>query len=171
MDKIKVIERYADRKAEAHELAASSNKAARARLVWFVAIAGYAFLNFPIYLKALMDEPVSGVALIVITIPWAIAALLGVITHWLIGELVALDDQYYADLMGVLQMSVVTLGDEITDQQFRDLMGEKDEGVTTRREKVAQLFPWVTRMERLTFFFLCFAFLWSVTYALILIKV
>lgn len=48
MDKIKIVESYANRREEAHKLATATNEAAAARLVWFVAIAGFAFLNIRI---------------------------------------------------------------------------------------------------------------------------
>jgi hypothetical protein len=170
MDKLKFIESYADSMEKSTEIAASSQKSSAARLVWFVAISGYAFLNVPVYLRAAIGEPVSGVALIAITIPWALAALLGIITHWLVGELVSLDNLYFVTLMASIRAFIMTSNGDPTDDQILDLLNEKDERVKSFRRKVDNLQPWVTRSERLIFFFLCFAFLWSVGYALWLIN-
>lgn len=170
MDKIKIIESYANRKAEAHKITTATNEASAARLVWFVAIAGFAFLNVPIFVKALLSEPISGIVLIVVTIPWAIAALFGVIAHWLIGDLIKLDDQYYTASMAPLHTFIVMDKGDVSEKQFLDLLDGKNENVTAQQEKLNRLFPWVARIERLTFFFLCVAFAWSVIYALILIR-
>ena len=40
MDKVNVLESYAERLSKNQELAASQNKSSASRLVWFVAIAG-----------------------------------------------------------------------------------------------------------------------------------
>jgi ribose/xylose/arabinose/galactoside ABC-type transport system permease subunit len=170
MDKLKIIESYAQRISQANELVESNNKASASRLVWFVAIAGYAFLNVPVYIKALSDEPVSGVALVVITIPWALTALLGIVTHWLLGELIDLDIIWYITYMADINAFIVTKDGEVTDRQLLDLLDEKDKNVQARRKNVERFKPWVQWAERLTFFFLCMSFVWSVACALALTK-
>jgi hypothetical protein len=168
MDKLKIINSYAERISQALELRESTNKASASRLVWFVAIAGYAFLNVPVYIKALSDEPVSGVTLVVITIPWVLTALLGVVTHWLLSELIALDNLWYITYMANINAFIVTKDGEITDRQLLDLLDEKDPNVQARRKNVERLEPWVKWAERFTFFFLCISFVSSVAYALAL---
>lgn len=69
MDKVNVLESYAERLSKNQELDASQNKSSASRLVWFVAIAGYAFLNVPMYLKAISEDSVNGMMLIIISAP------------------------------------------------------------------------------------------------------
>ncbi len=170
MDKLKIIESYAQRISETNELVESSNKASASRLVWFVAIAGYAFLNIPVYIKALSDEPVSGVALVAITIPWALTALLGVVTHWLLGELIDLDNLWYITYIAAINAIIVRNDGEVMDRQLLDLINGKNKDVQARREKVDRLNPLVQWAERLTFLFLFISFVSSVVYALALTK-
>jgi hypothetical protein len=126
MDKVNVLESYAERLSKNQELDASQYESSASRLVWFVAIAGYAFLNVPIYLNAISKDSVRGMMLIIISAPWALTAVFGVITHWILGELASKDNQYYANLIGSIYSLIVKKGDKITDQQVLDILNESD---------------------------------------------
>jgi hypothetical protein len=169
MERVRVLESYAERLSRDQELVASQNESSASRLVWFVAIAGYAFLNVPIYLRALSDESVSGGMLIIISAPWALTAVFGVITHWIQGELTSKDNQCYAKRIENLYALIMTEGDKISDQQVLDLLQEKNDDIQACRQSVKKLEPWVKWMSHLTFFSLCFSILWSVVFVLILL--
>ena len=170
MDNMKVLEGYAERLSKYQELVTSHHESSAARLVWFVAIAGYAFLNVPIYLKSLSDDSVSGIMLVIISAPWALTAVFGVITHWILGELTSKDNQYYALLIGSINSLIVTKGDKTSDQEVLDLLDGNDSELLDHSKSVKQLDPWVKWMSHLTFFSLCFSILWSVVFVLILLK-
>ena len=159
MDKVNVLESYAERLSKNQELDASQNKSSASRLVWFVAIAGYAFLNVPMYLKAISEDSVDGMMLIIISAPWALTAVFGVITHWILGELTSKDIQYYANLIGSIYSLIVEKGDKITDQQVFYILNESDSVIQESRKSVRQLEPWVRWMSHLTFFTLSFSIL------------
>jgi hypothetical protein len=169
MERVEVLESYAERLSRNQELAASQHKSSAARLVWFVAIAGYAFLNVPIYMKTLSDDSVSGIMLIIISAPWALTAVFGVITHWILGELTLKDNQCYANLIESIYALIMREGDKIRDQQVLDLLNEKDSDIQECRKGVKQLESWVKWMSHLTFFSLCISILWSVVFVLILL--
>ena len=169
MDKVNVLESYAERLSKNQELAASQNKSSASRLVWFVAIAGYAFLNVPIYLRAISDDSVSGMMLIIISAPWAFTAVFGVITHWILGEQASKENQYYARLIGSIYSLIMTKGDKITDQQVLNILNESDSDLQECRQSGEKLEPWVKWMSHLTFFTLSFSILWSVVFVLILL--
>ena len=169
MEKVKILEGYAERLSKNRDLIASLNQSSAARLVWFVAIAGYAFLNVPIYLRSLSEDSVSGSMLIVISAPWALTAVFGVITHWILGELTSIDYQCYDDRIQSIYSLIMTNGDKITDDQILDILNEKDSGIQECRRGVEKRKPWVKWMSHLTFFSLCFSILWSVVFVLILL--
>ena len=169
MDKVNVLESYAERLSKNQELAASQNKSSASRLVWFVAIAGYAFLNVPIYLQAISEESVSGMILIIISAPWAFTAVFGVITHWILGEQASKENQYYARIIGSIYSLIMIEGDKITDQQVLDILNESDSVIQESRKSVRQLEPWVKWMSHLTFFSLSFSILWSIVSVLLLL--
>ena len=169
MEKVQLLESYAERLSKNQELVASQNESSASRLVWFVAIAGYAFLNVPIYLKTLSEDTVSGMMLVVISAPWALTAVFGVITHWIQGELTSKYNQCYAKLIESVYALIMTEGDKISDQQVLDLLNEKDTDIQACKKGVEGLEPWVKWMSHLTFFSLCFSILWSVVFVLLLL--
>ncbi len=169
MDKVNVLEIYAERLSKIQELDASQNKSSASRLVWFVAIAGYAFLNVPIYLNVISEDSVSGMMLIIIAAPWALTAVFGVITHWILGEQDSKENQYYARLIGSIYSLIMTEGDKITDQQVLNILNESDSDLQECRKSGEKLEPWVKWMSHLTFFTLSFSILWSVVFVLIVL--
>ena len=142
MDKVQVLESYAERLSRDQELVASQNKSSASRLVWFVAIAGYAFLNVPIYLNTISGDSLSGIMLIVISAPWALTAVFGVITHWILGEQSSKENQYYASLTSSIYSLIITEGDKITDQQVLELLNEKDRDNQKFRQSREKLGYW-----------------------------
>ena len=170
MEKGRFLESYAESLSKRQELVASQNESSAARMVWFVAIAGYAFLNVPIYLKALSEESVSGLMLVLISAPWALTAVFGVITHWIHGELTSKENQYNTNLTGNIYSLMMTMGDKATDDQVLNILNEKDSDIQECRQSMDKLEAWVKWMAHLTFFSLCFSILWSVVIVLIILK-
>ena len=169
MENVQVLESYAERLSRDQELPAAQNKSSASRLVWFVAIAGYAFLNVPIYMNTISDDSVDGMMLIIISAPWALTAVFGVITHWILGEQASKENQYYAALIGSIYSLIVTKGDKITDEQVIDLINENDSEPQKIRRAGEKLGSWGKWMSHLTFFSLSFSILWSVVFVLMLL--
>jgi len=107
--------------------------------------------------------------LIIISAPWAITAVFGVITHWILGEQASKENQYYARLIGSIYSLIMTKGDKITDQQVLNILNESDSNLQECRKSGEKLEPWVKWMSHLTFFTLSFSILWSVVFVLILL--
>ena len=107
--------------------------------------------------------------LVVISAPWALTAVFGVITHWILGELASKDNQYYVNLIGSIYSLIVKKGGKITDQQVLDILNESDSVIQESRKSVRQLEPWVKWMSHLTFFSLSFSILWSIVSVLLLL--
>ena len=81
--------------------------------------------------------------LIVISAPWALTAVFGVITHWIQGELTSKDNQFYAKRIENLYALIMTEGDNISDQRVLDLLQEKDSDIHACRKSAEGLEPWV----------------------------
>ena len=170
MDEIKLRENYENILRDNREIVASMRNPALTRYVRYAKLGGIALL-IPIffYLWVPTDETLSGRALIVIIIPWIFAALLGAITDLLLRAPTIFMRLYFVVLFVRTGSLVDFFGVDVPDKQKLNHFNEINDKIQTQRSKVERLKPWVTWMERLTFLFLCVAFLWSVIYALILI--
>ena len=171
MNRQKVLESFAERIVLAQELATSNNKASAARIVWFVAIAGYAFINIPVYLQFLLGEPLDGTMVMEISIPWALTALLGVIANWMMGHLINLDSRFFSSIMIHINSTIVMHEDRLTDQKVLEVINLENEEVRKDKKAVDDYVRWVTLVERLTFIFLGFSFIWSAVYPLLVIRI
>ena len=92
---IETVETFADGLARDHAVLNQNNNSAAARLVWFVAIAGFALLNVGSLANSIIETPLARLHLVVLVFPWALAGLCGIIAHWLNGEVMARDNVYH----------------------------------------------------------------------------
>jgi len=157
-----VVESYLRIFSGLREIAEETRASARSRLVWFVAIAGFAILNGKKIWDPIAEREITGIALALLALPWAIAALLAVITHFIIDEAGAKDDLYYVKKSTAidLQLEREKHGDadymnmvEIINDTHEDLAEPKKMSA-----KWGNLARW---LERMTFIFLVAGFLWA----------
>lgn len=59
---------------------------ALSRLVWFVAIAGFLFINGGAFLEAVLGYQVKGRLAVLLSLPWAISGLFSVVCHYVKDE-------------------------------------------------------------------------------------
>jgi uncharacterized membrane protein len=145
-------------------------KNAANRLVWFAAISGFALVNIHELARAISEAYLSTNQLIIVTIPWALAGLSAITTHWLLGGLIAKDSVYYLTKKHAAQTFLATL---VKEPKLEDVLAiidadKSDQQVAMRKKDVEKASPWVRGMEKLTFALLIVSFLWSVLYPIIL---
>jgi len=157
-----VVESYSRIFGGFREIAEETRASARSRLVWFVAIAGFAILNGKKIWDPIADGEFTGIALALLALPWAISALLAVITHFIIDEAGVKDDHYYVMKLAAIDLHLESVkhGDadhmemiKIINDTHPDLAEPKK-----MSEKWGNAAKW---LERTTFFILVAGFLWA----------
>lgn len=85
-------------------IAESTRNSAKSRLVWFVAIAGFAILNGQVLWDELGREHFDGILLALLAAPWVLCALLAVIAHFVIDEAKVKDDEYFVKKLAAIEL-------------------------------------------------------------------
>ncbi len=144
------------------EIAESTRLSAKTRLVWFVAISGFAVLNGKKLWDSIAPGEFIGLALVMLSLPWVLAAIFAVITHFIIDEAMVKDDNYYLKKLALidLHMESIEHGDadpnemsEIINDTHSDLEDAK---------KASDVWGNAARwLERITFIFVVLGFVWS----------
>ena len=160
---------------EHHEFALENIKAMQSRLVWFVGISGYALLNSKSIWESVNGGQVSGLSIVWLSTPWLLCALLGAVTHFLLGQLVKqLNRQRHLRLLSLsLQkgtaIGINTEGDLKTElNKIMEVISSESPELKKAEKSVGAWNWWCLLFDRLTFLALVFGFIWSVIGPLIL---
>ena len=157
-----VVESYLRNFPTLREIAEQTRSSAKSRLVWFVAIAGFVILNGKQIWDPIAEVRFTGVPLALLALPWAFAALIAVIAHFIIDEAGVKDDTYYLVKLSTIELHLERIkhGDDdpaemlqIVNDTHTDISGPWK---TSNR--------WGTRamwLERITFILIAFGVLWA----------
>jgi hypothetical protein len=167
---IKTVETMADGLAKDHQVYANNNDHALTRLVWFVAIAGFALLNVNRLAADIIGEKLTRIQLVLLILPWVFVALSGVVTHYLIGETVAEDNKYYVLMQHTLRAWLAYPPAKPTVKEVLEILNidETDDDLIVLKKKAAELSEQANTWENITLVGLIFSFLWSVIFPLLL---
>jgi hypothetical protein len=169
MGKKEIVESYEKVFLSFREPIQASRSSARARLVWFVGIAGYALLNAKGYWEALGGRQFSGIELFWLSLPWTISALLSVVTHFVIDEVGSRDDLLFTKKLAAIDLHRINIEDgndnpEEMIQIFNDTHPDY-KGTVKLVNRWSGFAKW---LERCTFAALVIGFIWAVVGPLIL---
>jgi len=165
--RVMLVEAYVDRCRDDYAMASEINKSAQARLVWFVAIAGFALLNARGLAEAVSGTTLGGNQLLLLASPWAITAILGIAAHWTIGDFDFRNMRYQSCRLNRFQAFVALAREEPSDDEVNELLDEKHEDISKSRSAANKVEPIASWLERLTFVALAAAFVWSIVYPLL----
>ena len=167
---IETVRTFIDGLGRDYAVISANNNSAASRLVWFVAIAGFALLNVGKLAKGIVGSSLTSGENVLLVLPWAFVGLCGVIAHWLTGELGAIDNNYYMMKQHSIRSWLATAPRNPKIQEVTDILNvdEKDPEVSIRRKAVEKLAPAVSFWEKATFIALLISFAWSVIFPLII---
>jgi hypothetical protein len=172
MGTVEVVESYLRVFAGFREIAEGTRNAARTRLVWFVAIAGFSILNGKSLWDQLGRAQFDGVLLAALAAPWALSALFAVVTHFIIDEAKVKDDLYFVTKLAAIELhlekeraktAVPANMIAIINDTHPDLVEPKRQS-----DYWGNLARW---LERITFALLILGFAWSMTGPFVLANV
>ena len=157
---IRTIEEFSAGLRDDFVIVAQSNRDSAARLVWFVAIAGFALINMKSYAQALVPDALTKLQLIAVSLPWALTAIFGVIAHWLLGDLIARDNEFHMLRQHAIRSFLANAKPKPAIAEILEIINvdDTDKDVAQMKRRVKSLLPWVTRMERITFVMLLLGF-------------
>jgi hypothetical protein len=162
-EKKEIVESYEKVFLSFREPIRETRTSARARLVWFVGIAGYALLNAKVYWEALGGRQFSGIELFWLSLPWVLSALLSVITHFIIDEVGVRDDILFTKKMAAIDLHRIDII-EAKDNPKEMLQIINDthpdyKAIVKSVNRWAGLAEW---LERCSFATLVMGFIWAV---------
>lgn len=166
---VRALEVFADSLARDHSMVSEFNRGSASRLVWFVAIAGFGFLNIRSYAESVISQGIDTTYQILLSLPWSFTAIFGIISHWLLGELMARDNDFFMLRQHAIRSFLATAEKEPATSDVLSIIrvDETDQDVAERKRERDSLFPWVQWSERITFALLLLAFLWSAVFPLL----
>ena len=164
-----VVSSYARTLATSRMIASETRSSARTRLVWFVAIAGFALLNGPTIWSAIGGRTFAGTDYVLLALPWAMAALLALVTHFFIDEAGVKDDVVSVQKLAMvdLHLEAIKEGD---DDALEILQIINDTHPDLKNSKVVadRYGSWAKWLERITFSLLVLGFIWSLAVPLLI---
>ena len=165
---IETVKTFADGLVRDHEILTQNNNSAAARLVWFVAIAGFAFLNVGNLANSIIGISLAQLQLVLLAFPWALAALCGIVAHWLNGEVMARDNVYHIIKQHSIRAWLANAPRRTSVQEVLSIVNvdTTDDEVKKRKDAVDKITPAARWWESATFASLIFSFIWSVLFPL-----
>ncbi len=99
-----------------------------------------------------------------------IAAVLGLVAHWLLGDVTAKDTVYYIMKQHAIRAFLATASSHPTIAETLSILDvdDTDKEVASRKKAVEQVSPWADAAEKATFAAIIFSLVWSVVYPLII---
>ncbi len=169
MGKKEIVESYEKLFLSIREPIFKTRASARERLVWFVGIAGYAILNAKVFWDALGNCQFIGIELFWLSLPWVTSALLSVITHFVIDEVVIRDDALFTKKLAAIDLHRIDIeeGKDNPDEMLQIINDTHPDYKDTKKsvDRWSSLARW---MERSAFATLVMGFIWSVIGPLVL---
>jgi hypothetical protein len=167
---IRTVEAWVNGLPADHAIISKGNRDSASRLVWFVAIAGFGFINIHNYALALLGDRLTRAQFVYLSIPWALTAISGIVAHWLLGELIARDDARHILKQHAIRAFLATTVAEPTVEQTLGILNvdDEDKDVARLNQRVKCLVPWVSWAERVTFILLLLSFASALVYPLLL---
>jgi hypothetical protein len=164
-----VVASYARLFVESRKMVAEIRSSARTRLVWFVAVAGFAFLNGPPFWSAIASRTFAGTDLVLLALPWAMSALLAVVTHFFVDEAAVKDDRYFVQKLAMvdLHLEAIKEGEDDPLEMLQIIDGTHTD--LKKPKAAAERYAcWARWLERITFALLVLGFIWSLAIPLVL---
>lgn len=136
---------------------------ALSRMVWFVAIAGYVMFNGKPFLDAIRCGPTLGKTLLVLSLPWAVAAVMAVISHFLMDEASAIDVQVHEGRLAVIDVLILKIqSGRARPEDVVQMLDDKEPNVAREKARLKRWGNAAKWAERATFALLLLCFAWSV---------
>ena len=157
-----VIESYSRIFGGFYEMAEKTRASAKNRLVWFVAIAGFAILNGKNFWDPVADGEFTGVALALLALPWAIAALLAVVTHFVIDEVGVRDVLFFVKKRAAIDLHLKRVKDGQADHmEMIKIINSTHRDLVEPKKTVERWLCAARWLERIAFIVLALGFLWA----------
>jgi len=157
------IEGIINTQKDNHKILTEIRTASRARIIWNVGIAGFALLNAKPYWEALADKPVTGANIALLSLPWVLSMLFGVIAYFLIDETMKKETMFFVTLFNAFDLFKIDMEEKrkIDVNKFRQINKGEDPSVNPAKKEMLKWGKWARRFELTTFLFLVLGFIWS----------
>ena len=166
---IRTVEEFSEGLARDQEIISSINDAVASKIIWFVAISGFVFLNAPKFVETISPAAPQPVELLLVVAPWAITAACGILAYVLLLEIVGKDKIYYIMKQHAVRAYLANASEvpHVPDVLSILNVDEDNEEVAKRKAAVDKLSPWGPRLENLTLILLLSSFVLSLVVVVI----
>jgi hypothetical protein len=162
MGEKEVVESYARQFSTFRPQAEQLRSSARSRLVWFVAIAGFVIVNGKAVWDPIANSDFKGVPLALLMLPWVLAALAAVVTHFVIDEAKAKDDLYATKKAAAIDLYLESLEEQDADpRRMLAIINDTSDELKVPKAQSDRLGRIAASLERVAFLILILGFLWS----------
>jgi hypothetical protein len=114
------------------------------RIVWIVAISGFALLNFQNIAVNNLHLPPAYI------IPWIMTAILGIVTHWIYRNVTYCDFELYQAKKGLLLAFIVGGPENATLEKLKNIFSGEDILLKERQIKLLNVIKKANLIELLT---------------------
>lgn len=166
---IETVDSYINTLSRSRELVLQLRNSALSRLVWLVGIDGFALLNARPFWETLRGRNLTSPEIIWLSMPWALSALFGVITHFAVDEVAAKDNIYFITKVSACELHRIKLVKGQPDpSEFEDIVNDTREDIAQAKRTVDDQAGWTQRFERATIVTLGAGFIWAVVGPIVL---
>ena len=164
MGTVEVVEAYLRVFSGFRDIAESTRNSARNRLLWFVAIAGFAILNGNPLWDGLGRVHFSGILLAALAAPWVLSALFAVVTHFIIDEAKVRDDDYFVKKLTLIELQLeAERANRADPNNMKAIINDTHSDLVEPRRDTERWGNSAKWLERITFWLLIIGFLWAMT--------
>jgi hypothetical protein len=157
-----IVESYRTVFLEGRPMVADLRTSARARLIWFVGISGYALLNAKPYWEAMGQRTFAGPQLIWLSLPWILTALFSVMTHFLIDETGAKDNLYFINKLAMIDLHRMEIAAGVAhSEDFLRIVQDNHIDISSLRRSTDRWSTLTRWCERFAFASLVAGFIWA----------
>ena len=132
------------------------------RLVWYVAIAGYAILNAPTLWATLAGHELKPASLVLLSLPWVLSTLASVVAHWFAGEIALKDDLFFITKLAMIDLHKLDLrAGKVDPKLVAGIIDDTHADLVAPAKEINRLRRISDLSERIGFAFLIAGFAWT----------
>lgn len=130
------------------------------KLVWFVAISGFGFINIRNVFEGIVKIDLSSLSILIISIPWVLTSISGILAYYFKLEMKSKDILYFMSLISEIEAFLLINQDiEITQVLEVINIDKNNEKISNIKKQVNQFSKIASFFEKGTLIFLLSSFL------------
>ncbi len=162
-----IVQSLAESTQRGQEQYKSLAQSSKTRLVWFVGISGFAILNVASVWDEIMINPIEGIDIFWLTLPWLLSVFSALITHFLMDKADIHFSKFINNKLSLIELHKIQVTNGIIDEkEFKLLLYDNHPDLEILKDNADNWINCINIFETITFGSLVIGFIWAIIFPL-----